>query len=40
MPASPKDGKTMLALDAFRRFAGRDLEAARIWLGPRVPQDS
>jgi len=31
--ASPKDGKTLLALDVFRQFAERDREAARIWLG-------
>ena len=31
--ASPKDGKTMLALEVFRQFAARDREAARIWLG-------
>jgi len=31
--ATPKDDKTMFALDAFRNFAGRDIAAARIWLG-------
>jgi len=31
--ARPKDDKTMLALDVFRRFAERDVTAARIWLG-------
>ncbi|MCW5557910.1 MAG: hypothetical protein KIT22_08770 [Verrucomicrobiae bacterium] len=31
--ASPHDGKTLLALDAFRQFAERDPDAARIWLG-------
>lgn len=31
--ATPKDAKTMLALDVFRRFAERDVAAARIWLG-------
>ena len=31
--ASPKDGKTMLAVDVFAEFAKRDLDAARIWLG-------
>jgi hypothetical protein len=31
--ASPQDRKTMLALEVFRRFAERDAEAARIWLG-------
>jgi hypothetical protein len=31
--ASPKDHRTMLALDVFRRFAERDREAARIWPG-------
>ena len=31
--ATPQDDKTMLALDVFRRFAERDIEAARIWLG-------
>ena len=30
---SPQDGKTRLALDVFRQFAGRDRAAARIWLG-------
>jgi hypothetical protein len=31
--ATPKNDKTMFALDAFRRFAERDIAAARIWLG-------
>ena len=31
--ATPKDDKTMFALDVFRRFAERDIAAARIWLG-------
>jgi hypothetical protein len=31
--ATPKDDKTTFALDAFRRFAERDIAAARIWLG-------
>ncbi|MCI0744970.1 MAG: hypothetical protein L0Y58_06150 [Verrucomicrobia subdivision 3 bacterium] len=31
--ASPRDGKTMLALDVFGNFAQRDPSAARIWLG-------
>lgn len=31
--ATPKDDKTMFALDVFRRFAERDMVAARIWLG-------
>ena len=31
--ATPKDEKTMLALDVFQKFAERDLAAARIWLG-------
>lgn len=30
--ATPRDGKTMFALDVFQHFAGRDA-AARIWLG-------
>ena len=31
--SSNKDGKTMLALDVFRRFAKFDVQAAGIWLG-------
>jgi hypothetical protein len=31
--ATPKDDKTLFALDAFRHFAERDIAAARIWLG-------
>lgn len=31
--ATPKDDKTMLALDVFQKFAERDVAAARIWLG-------
>ncbi|MFT5028638.1 MAG: hypothetical protein ACI9VS_001066 [Candidatus Binatia bacterium] len=31
--ASPKDTKTLLALDVFRQFAEKDPESARIWLG-------
>ena len=31
--SSPKEGKTMLALDVFRQFAARVREAARVWLG-------
>src|SRR5437763_437180 len=31
--AGEGDGKTMLALDVFRRFAELDPVAARIWLG-------
>ena len=27
------DGKTLLAIDAFRGFTARDIKAARIWLG-------
>ena len=31
--ATPRDNKTLFALDVFRRFAERDIAAARIWLG-------
>ena len=31
--ATPKEDKTMFAIDVFRRFAERDIAAARIWLG-------
>jgi hypothetical protein len=31
--ATPKDDKTMFALDVFRCFGERDIAAARIWLG-------
>jgi hypothetical protein len=31
--ATPKDDKTMFALDVFRCFGERDIGAARIWLG-------
>ena len=31
--ASPKDTKTLLALDVLRQFAEKDPESARIWLG-------
>jgi HipA-like C-terminal domain len=34
--ATPKDDKTMFALDVFRRFGERDIAAARIWLGKVV----
>lgn len=31
--ATPKDDKTMFALDVFRRFGEREIAAAKIWLG-------
>jgi len=30
---TPNDGRTLSALEAFQRFAGKDVKAARIWLG-------